>query len=258
MGRRRRVQLQQRQPRAQSSIPETQPARRKEALLWLFGAAGWLAAALMGVLDLPQKINSFYAEKDQALANLSARFDKTRFVGRWTNDEELHPSRVAYVEDPDAKPATDRGSLQLTIVENSDGSYSGEIVSAKILETTLPWTAVQLEGRIGPLGGFDGAIVEGILGRKTTLGFFKLLPGDEHGDYVEFSAPENFSRIVPTRALLWRTNGEFSGGEPNPRFRQILSENIAKLLEQRREKDATDRTKPFEQTTISADPPTSR
>jgi hypothetical protein len=164
---------------------------------------------------------------------LSARFDKTRFVGRWTNDDALNPSRAAYVEDPDAKPPTDHGTLQLTIVENSDGSYSGEIASAKILETTLPWTAVQLEGRIGRLGGFDGAIVEGILGRKTTLGYFKLLPGDEHGDYIEFTAPENFSQIVPTRALLWRTNAEFSGGERNPRFSKIVSENSANLLKQR-------------------------
>lgn len=233
MGRRRTIRKQLRQAKPQPSMPGTQPTRLKVALLWIFGASGWLAAALTGALGLPQKINSFYSEKDQAMANVSARFDRTRFVGRWTNDEDLHPSRVAYFDSPDAEPPVDRGTLQLTIVQNADGSYSGEIVSAKILETPLPWTAVQLEGRIGSLGGFDGAIVEGILGRKATLGYFKLLPGDEHGDYVEFTAPENFSTIVPTQALLWRTDAQFSGGEPNPRFRQILSENGPSSIDQK-------------------------
>lgn len=257
MARRQRNQTKARRQKPQSATPAKQFVPLKVVLLWLFAAGGWLTAVLTGALEFPQKINLFYVEKDRALANLSPRFDKSRFVGRWTNDDELHPSRTAYVEDPDGQAPADRGTLQLVIAENADGSFSGEIVSAKILDTSLPWTAVQLEGQVGRLGGFEGAIVDGVFGRRTTLGYFKLLPGDESGDYVEFSAPKKFSQIVPTKALLWRTNADFSGGESNPRFMKMLSENSEQILEQRRKQEATAETESSEQAAVPDEQPLS-
>lgn len=211
-------------PKANLNVSRNYWLQTRTIILGAAAVAGWLCSLWLGILDLPQKINSYYAEKEQALANLSAAYDPSRYLGRWTNDPDLDLARNVISDRPESEKE-DRGSLQISIVREYDGSFVGEIVSSKVLDAHLPWTSLMLRGRIGSFGGFKGEVLEIRNNRFVSLGSFELVPSKTNESHLEFVSFESASRFLPERATLWRTEALQFGGERNPRFDDLLREH---------------------------------
>lgn len=185
----------------------------------LVSLAGWLVALMLGVLDLPAKINSFFSEKDVALSNLSPRFDKETYIGRWTNDESLRPF-TNMIGDGDR--VDDHGELQLFLSESEKGRIEGEIVCS----TIFPYTRVFISGQLAMAGGFDGFIWDIVGNERKVLAYFRLEP--DGGEKLRFTSDANFAHIIPTETILWRTSEEMSGGAFNPDYLNTVKDILEK------------------------------
>ena len=55
----------------------------------IIAISGWLAALFMGVLDLPSKVNSFFAETPKAYESVLNWWNlNTKITGTWTSNIE--------------------------------------------------------------------------------------------------------------------------------------------------------------------------
>ncbi|HWM30299.1 MAG TPA: hypothetical protein VNO69_01170 [Methyloceanibacter sp.] len=178
-----------------------------------FLASGWIIALLVGLLDLPAKINSFFDEAPKA----ATRIDDWLFVdrvlsGEWSSAPE---------GDVLAKPTDSRlDALEGGPVDVEMRVYRGGVegsISSDGLGKHYIFSQIQIEGHV------NGGIVKGIAwdaigGEKVALAEFQLQPGERGGEPVlMFRVVKQGGKFFPERAILWRTEA-IRPGELNMQF----------------------------------------
>ncbi len=151
------------------------PARRSESqekprrltwVHWLFLASGWLAAGIVGLLELPAKIVSFASNYPAAKETMfNAAFDYQRYVGRFSSDPNSWVDRNL-VDDGSHPP--DEGDIQLAIEYLGNGAYRGEIHSSYMAKYAFaPWSRVMVDGEIGIAGTFNAVVWDIVDGSRV-------------------------------------------------------------------------------------------
>ena len=199
---------------------------RKAAWHWLILLSGWIAAALVGVLNLPRELNSFYAQKDEAWLHIAPKSaNPATYIGRWTNDPDLRPDENLITG---GSPQVDHGTVQLYLRQDKAGGLSGEIVTTLLGRSMVPWSRVNITGHVSPLGGFRGEAWDIVGNRQRVIADFRLAPSDDvNGQAIRFSAKSEYSRYVPPETILWRTDATMSGGHFGDEYIKALM-NIAR------------------------------
>jgi hypothetical protein len=189
---------------------------------WLFFGSGWVAAVLVGVLELPAKIVSFSESYGPAKeATLNAVIDYRKYVGRFSSDPNASLDRN--LVGGDTKPS-DEGDIQLDIEYLGNGKYRGEIRSAYMAKHALaPWSRVMIDGKVGLTGTFEGVVWDIVGGGRASYALFRLSPADESNGSLRLT-PTSENDIFPGEVALWRTDFEMSGGERGQRFGDLLHE----------------------------------
>lgn len=209
-----------------SSMSAVMPENQKERhwLKWfrrLFLASGWLAAAFVGVFDLPAKINSFAENYPPAKeATLNAAIDYKKYAGRFSSDPESWVGRNLI---SDGTEPPDQGDVQLDIKYLGDGKYFGEIHSAYMAEHSFaPWSRFMIDGEVGLTGTFEGIVS----GSRAPHALFRLSPEDKSNGSLRLT-PIVANGIFPGEVVLWPTNFEMTGGVHGQRFEDLLLEVVA-------------------------------
>jgi len=193
---------------------------------WLFFVSGWVAAAFVGVLELPAKIVSFsenYAPAKETTFNAAIGYQK--YVGRFSSDANAWVGRNLL---SDGTHPPDRGDMQLDIEYLGHGKYSGEIHSAYMAKHALaPWSRVMIDGEVGLTGTFQGVVWSIVNGGRVPYASFQLSPKNESNGSLRLT-PTSVNDIIPGEVTLWPTDFEMSGGEPGQRFYDVLHEVITR------------------------------
>lgn len=179
---------------------------------WLILLSGWIAAALVGILNLPGELNSFYAQKGEAWLHIAPKSaNPATYLGRWTNDPGLRPDENLIT---DGTPQVDHGTVQLYLRQDKSGDLSGEIVTSLLGASMTPWSRVNITGHVSPLGGFRGEVWDIVRNRHHVIAEFDLAPSNEvNGQALRFTANAEFSRYVPSNTVLWHTDAKMSDGQ---------------------------------------------
>lgn len=192
---------------------------------WLFFASGWVAAAFVGVLELPAKIVSFsenYAPAKETALNAAIGYQK--YAGRFSSDPSAWVGRNL-VSDGTHPP--DEADIQLDIKYLGHGAYHGEIRSAYMAKNALaPWSRVMIDGKVGLTGTFQGVVWDIVNGERASYASFRLSPEDESNGSLRLT-PTSENDIFSDEVVLWPTDFEMSGGERGQRFDDLLHEVIA-------------------------------
>lgn len=213
-----------RTPRAKQDPPISKSGRGLRIRGWVkvvAGIGGWVAALLLGLLDLPAKIDSFIDEKPKTITRIEDWLfvDKT-LSGKWSSAPE--GDVIAKPTDPhldalegapvDVELRVYRGKVEGTI--GSDG-----------LSKHYVFSRVSIDGQV------VNRIVEAIAwdaigGEKVALAKFRLEPAERGGEAVlNFSAGEQATGLFPDRAILWRTDAILPGEINLEFFRGIRGPN---------------------------------
>lgn len=196
------------------------PARRSESqekprrltwVHWLFLASGWLAAGIVGLLELPAKIVSFASNYPAAKETMfNAAFDYQRYVGRFSSDPNSWVDRNL-VDDGSHPP--DEGDIQLAIEYLGNGAYRGEIYSSYMAKYAFaPWSRVMVDGEIGIAGTFNAVVWDIVDGSRVPYALFRLSPEDKSAGSLRL-IPISTNDIFSGEVVLWPTNFEMSSGE---------------------------------------------
>lgn len=117
----------------------------------------------------------------------------------------------------------DRGTVQLDLQLDKEGNFSGEIETTLMGNSLVAWSRVMAGGYVSLLGGFDGEVWDIQNNRRALLGYFHLSTSDEVNEQaIQFSADSNFSDILPSKTILWRTDAKMSDGQMGTGFRKLL------------------------------------
>ena len=121
-------------------MSETSGNKRTSKRGWFtiaFAASGWITAAFLGILDLPDKINKFHKELPEAVevTGIWPSIDK-RFGGAWQMVQKCNddPFEVGNLDDDQAKPVGH--GLDLTL-EFEGKQVNGEIMSESDSEAPI-------------------------------------------------------------------------------------------------------------------------
>ena len=192
---------------------------------WLILLSGWIAAALVGILNLPGELNSFYAQKGEAWLHMAPKSaNPATYLGRWTNDPGLRPDENLI---SDGSPQVDHGTVQLDLQQDKAGGLSGEIVTSLLGKSMVPWSRVEITGHVLPLGGFRGEVWDIVSNRQRIIAYFRLAPSDEvNGQALRFTANSEFSRFVPPDTVLWHTDAKMSDGQWGTEYTKALMRTV--------------------------------
>lgn len=193
---------------------------------WLFFASGWVVSLLLGILELPAKIVSFWENYNPAKeATFNAAIDYQKYVGRFSSDANAWVGQNLI---SDGTNPIDEGEIQLDIDYLGRGEYRGEIRSAYMAKHALaPWSRVMIDGKVGLTGRFHGIVWDIIEGSRASYASFQLSPGDVSNGSLRLT-PTSGNNIFPAGVTLWPTDFEMSGGEHGQRFLELLQEVISK------------------------------
>ncbi|NII10736.1 hypothetical protein [Oleiagrimonas sp. C23AA] len=212
-------------------MPRGRPANQKKprwltSVHWLIFASGWIAAALVGVLELPAKIVSFSENFSPAKeATLNAAIDYQKYVGRFSSDPNAWVGRNLI---SDGTHPPDDGDIQLEIEYLGQGEYRGEIRSAYMAKHALaPWSRVMIDGKVGLTGTFRGVVWDIVNGRRVSYALFRLSPEDKANGSLRLT-PTSANNIFPGEVVLWPTDFKMSGGERGQCFDDLLHEVVAR------------------------------
>lgn len=180
-------------------------------------------AVLVGLLDLPAKINSFYDEAPKA----ATRIDDWLFVdkalsGKWSSAPE---------GDVIAKPTDPRldaleGAPVDIEMKVRRGEVEGSIGSAGLGKHYV-FSQIQIEGHVNR-GKVDGTAWDVIGGKKVALATFQLQQGERGSEPVLlFRVVKQGSDFFPERAILWRTEA-IPPGEINLQFFRAIRRGATK------------------------------
>jgi len=191
----------------------------------LFAFSGWILAALVWTLDLPSKVEDFYQHKNEAWRHIApAIVNPTTYEGRWTNDPALRPDWNLIT---DGSIPIDHGTVQLDLHLDKEGNFSGEIETSLMGNSLVAWSRVMAGGHVAFFGGFDGEVWDIQNNRRSLLGYFHLSTSDEvNGQALEFSADSNFSQILPSKTVLWRTDAKMDGGKMGAEYKKVLMQVV--------------------------------
>jgi len=215
-------------------MPAGTPANQKKPRWltggrWLVFGSGWVAAAFVGVLELPAKIVSFsenYAPAKETTLNAAVGYQ--RYVGRFSSDPNAWIGRNVV---GDSTHPPDEGDIQFDIEYLGHGEYSGEIRSAYMAEHALaPWSRVMINGKVGLAGTFQGVVWDIVNGGRASYASFRLSPEEASNGSLRLT-PTSENDVFPGEVVLWPTDFEMSGGEHGQRFDALLRGVISRLPE---------------------------
>lgn len=188
-------------------------------------ASGWLFSAFLVILELPAKIVSFAENKAAAQEHAGEwLWEYDLYEGRWTSDQSAWIGSNLISSDESIE---DVGDVQLSIVSEGNGLFSGEIVTKELEENFAPWSRINIDGEVG-LGGFHGEAWDIVQGSRQPVAAFRLKPEGEGHDTLRLIPDPSGAKIFPGEVLLWRTDTEMAGGRPGKRFEQVLRDVIRK------------------------------
>jgi hypothetical protein len=215
-----------RTPRAKQDLPISKSGRGLRIPGWVkvaAGIGGWVAALLLGLLDLPAKINSFIDEKPKAITRIEDWLfvDKT-LSGKWSSAPE---------GDVIAKPTDPRlDALEGAPVDVELHVYRGAVegmIGSAGLGKHYVFSQVQIEGQL--IRGIVDAIAWDVIGgEKVALAKFQLEPGERGGEAVlMLRVVKQAPGLFPERAILWRTEAT-APGEINLQFFRAIRRGATK------------------------------
>lgn len=208
-----------------SNVSGNMPVRKSEWFRSSVAISGWVAAALMGLLNLPGAINSFKKELPEAAetTGLSRPIDK-RFAGAWAKVPNcaVDPFEVG---DLTEEAASESSGLDFRL------GFEGSRVSGEIMSDAL------MRGYITPevamVGRASGAtarmrVVDWIGGKATTLAEIEITRvGD---DCLKF-ATIGESTWFPSTAFLTRQSEE--AYQAIPRESELMNNIMRKISKKR-------------------------
>jgi hypothetical protein len=174
-------------------------ARKGEWFRTGVAVSGWVAALLMGILDLPAAINDFRREWPAAAeaTGLSTPLDK-RFRGAWGRVPTCEVDAFEVGDLTEEEP-TKKADLDLTLEFEGD-AVSGEIISDGLMRHyVFPEVTMvgQVSGATAHMRVFDW-----IGGKATTLAEIEIVRVGN--DCLEFKAVGESTTLFPERAFLGR------------------------------------------------------
>jgi hypothetical protein len=150
----------------------------------LIFASGWIATVFLGVLDLPQKVHSFFESYPKAKQDVATWWNlNTDFTGSWTNEGDVSATEKL-------KPV----ALRMRVY---GGRVDGEIWSDGLSETIH--TVILLGGsiRYGELDAYAFDIVDG---KQVIFALFKIA---KKGDDLMLTTVEQPVGFFPEEAQLF-------------------------------------------------------
>jgi hypothetical protein len=184
-----------------------EPPRRWPRLLITW--SGWIAAVLLGLLELPAKINSLASELPELNKNLGIWWWKDhRFTGTWTTQAEFELGL------PEEMYSNEDHRVDLTIEVNSGELEMGEIVSTG-LERHYVFSRVMLRGLVKG-SKLHAEVWDYISGRPTALAPFTLEPVTIGGvQLLRLTSDPTKTRLLPASVLLTRSHEDMPPGDLN-------------------------------------------
>lgn len=169
-----------------------------------FGLAGsgWIAALLLGLLELPAKINSFYKERDEASQHLAdAAFLNEELSGSWMTGQ---PEGKVIAIPAAADEVMQEGAPIHLSMRVYRGAVEGVIVSEGLRKRHI-FSMAELEGKEDG-GAVGGVAWDVISGKRVNLATFLLTPSEVAGEPVlRFKVVQQGMRYFPETAILRRT-----------------------------------------------------
>jgi hypothetical protein len=169
--------------------------------------SGWIAALFVGILDLPQKIHSFFENYPKATVDVATWWNlNTDFTGAWTNEGDVI---TAATVEPLA--------LEMNVY---GGRVDGEIWSGELRNTIHP--VILLGGTVSQ-DGLDAYAFDIIEGKEVIFARFKITKKDDSLILTTIDQP---IRFFPKETQL------FSNPDALKDKQRINFELIQKLLKQ--------------------------
>ncbi len=169
-------------------------------------ASGWVVSVLLGLLELPAKINSFIEEGPKAKESVVdwLLLDQN-YTGMWTSSLEGWVDAT----DQELTLATSSGgpiSLRMRVY---NGRVEGEIESAGLAEVYV-YSAILLEGEKRG-DGIDLLAYDYVAGKKTNLALMRLTLEDRENRLpLRLETIKQGGPFFPEQARLYRTNNDVS------------------------------------------------
>ncbi|MCX7557744.1 hypothetical protein OS187_13150 [Xanthomonadaceae bacterium JHOS43] len=188
----------------------------------LFAAAsGWIVALLVGLLEVPSKIVSFYENYPRATKAVGHLvYRPERFVGRWSSDPSAWVGRNLIQPE---SPMVDTGDVQLSVVVDDDGAVFGEIVSEVMRRGHFPYSRVMIDGKVGVVSAHL-QVWDIVQNERAAYAGFKLRPeGGREGTLLMIRSGGSG---IPEVTRLWRTDFEMGDGAFGEKWMELLRRNI--------------------------------
>lgn len=164
--------------------------------------SGWLAALFVGILDLPQKIHSFFETLPAAKADVATWWNlNSEFTGSWTNEGDITSTS-------DAMPV----ALKMRVY---GGKVDGEIWSIGLSDTIHP--TILLGGDLHH-GKLDAYAFDFIGGKEVVYATFNI---EKKGDNLFLKTLEQPVQLFPKEAVLF-TNPDALKDKPLTNLDVIL------------------------------------
>jgi len=154
----------------------------------LFFASGWIVSVLvslfLGILDLPQKVHSFFENYPKAKADVATWWNlNTDFTGSWTNEGDVTtPSNLKLV------------AIQMRVY---GGRVDGEIWSDGLSDTIHP--VILLGGDVSH-GGLDAYAFDFVGGKQAIFARLKIT---KDGNNLVLTTVEQAAEFFPREARLF-------------------------------------------------------
>ncbi|PDT73702.1 hypothetical protein CO675_29315 [Bradyrhizobium sp. C9] len=146
--------------------------------------SGWIATLFVGVLDLPQKIHSFFEAFPNAKEDVATWWNlNTEFTGSWTNEGDITSTG-------DVMPV----ALRMRVY---GGRVDGEIWSNGLSDAIHP--VILLGGDLRQ-GRLDAYAFDFIGGKEVVYATFKI---EKKGDNLFLKTLEQPVQLFPTEAELF-------------------------------------------------------
>jgi len=183
-----------RKPAAPQSKKPSQPPAWNRWGRAAVTASGWIAALFVGFLDLPAKVNSFFAEAPKTVRNVGDAWmiDK-RFTGTWTSDHE----GILGLSDEHYSLSRFEGEPVIMRINVYGGKVEGEINSAGLGKHYL-FSRLMLGGTVSG-GVLHGVVTDYIDNKLVAIAKFDLVPDDGE---LRLTAVEQGMPFLPKKAIL--------------------------------------------------------
>lgn len=168
----------------------------------VLAASGWIAALLLGLLELHAKINSFADEAPEASTRIGEFLHLDRqLTGAWSSSQ---PEGEVIAKPIDARSEALPGAPVHLSMRVYRGKAEGIISSGGLRDHYL-YSLVELEGEAIDRG-IAGVAWDIVNGEKVALARFTLEPSTRGGESVLLF--KSRGPYFPRQAVLWPTEGQ--------------------------------------------------